>query len=156
MEALERYAAALEKDRKLAVLCGDLNVAREERDVHPKLRKQDQIGTTPLERELFAKILSRGLVDLGRKFAPDDDRLFTWWAPWRNLKERNIGWRIDYVLASTSLAEKAISCSGFRQFGSSDHGPLQAVFDVPAPEYEAAPEPEAPAVPPPQGQIPLL
>ena len=140
------------------MLCGDLNVAREERDVHPKLRKADQIGTTPLERELFAKILSRGLVDLGRKFAPDDDRLFTWWAPWRNLRERNIGWRIDYVLASTGLAEKATSCAGFREFGTSDHGPLQAVFDVPAPNYEPAPDPEPATVVAASSpaQIPLL
>src|SRR6266850_1964524 len=130
----------------------------EKRDVHPKLRKTDQIGTTPLERELFAKILARGLVDLQRKFAPDDDRLFSWWAPWRNLRERNIGWRIDYVLASTGLAEKATSCAGVREVGTSDHGPLQAVFDVPAPSYEPAPEPEpAPerAAPSP-AQIPLL
>ena len=124
--------------------------------MHPKLRKQDQIGTTPLERELLAKILARGLVDLGRQFAPDDDRLFTWWAPWRNLRERNIGWRIDYVLASASLAEKATSCAAAREFGTSDHGPLLAVFEVPAPQYEPAPEPPStPAVPSP-GQIPLL
>ncbi|HEY4882625.1 MAG TPA: exodeoxyribonuclease III [Myxococcales bacterium] len=158
LEGLDRFAAAAQAEGRSLVLCGDLNVAREERDVHPKLRKTDQIGTTPLERELLAKILSRGLVDLGRKFAPDDDRLFTWWAPWRNLRERNIGWRIDYVLASTGLAEKATSCAGFREFGTSDHGPLQAVFDVPAPTYEPAsdPEPEPEPAAPSPAQIPLL
>src|SRR5207248_1239826 len=136
LEGLEKFAAAAQTEGAKLLLCGDLNVAREERDVHPKLRKQDQIGTTPLERELFAKLLSRGLVDLGRRFAPEDDRLFTWWAPWRNLRERNIGWRIDYVLASAALADKATSCSGFREFGTSDHGPLQAAFGVPAPCYD--------------------
>jgi exodeoxyribonuclease-3 len=156
LEGLERFAATARAEGVRLLICGDLNVAREERDVHPKLRKQDQIGTTPLERELFAKILSRGLVDLARKFAPDDDRLFTWWAPWRNLKERNIGWRIDYVLASASLAEKAISCSGFREFGTSDHGPLQAVLELEAPQYEAAPEPPTVAAAPTPGQIPLF
>jgi exodeoxyribonuclease-3 len=156
LEGLERFAATAQADGVKLLLCGDLNVAREERDVHPKLRKQDQIGTTPLERELFAKLLSRGLVDLGRKFAPDDDRLFTWWAPWRNLRERNIGWRIDYVLAAAALAEKATACAAFREFGTSDHGPLQAIFDVAAPVYEAAPEPEQSAPPISAGQIPLL
>jgi exodeoxyribonuclease-3 len=156
LEGLEKFAAAAQAEKVNLVLCGDLNVAREERDVHPKLRKQDQIGTTPFERELFAKILSRGLTDLGRRFAPDDDRLFTWWAPWRNLRERNIGWRIDYLLASAPLAEKAVSCAGLREFGTSDHGPLQAVFDVPAPRYEPAPEPPAAAPAPAAGQIPLL
>jgi exodeoxyribonuclease-3 len=156
LEGLEKFAAAAQAENANLILCGDLNVAREERDVHPKLRKQDQIGTTPFERELFGKILSRGLVDLGRRFAPDDDRLFTWWAPWRNLRERNIGWRIDYVLASAALADKAVSCAVFREFGTSDHGPLQAVFDLAAPRYEPAPEPSNPAPAPPAGQIPLL
>ncbi len=156
LEGLEGFAADAQAQGLRVVLCGDLNVAREERDVHPKLRKQDQIGTTPPERELFAKLLSHGLVDLGRRFAPDDDRLFTWWAPWRNLRERNIGWRIDYLLASAPLAEKALSCAGFREFGTSDHGPLQAIFDIEAPRYEAAPEPEAAPPPAPRGQIPLL
>jgi exodeoxyribonuclease-3 len=156
LEGLGSVAAAARAEGLKLLLCGDLNVAREERDVHPKLRKQDQIGTTPLERELFAKILSHGLVDLGRKFAPDDDRLFTWWAPWRNLRERNIGWRIDYVLASAALAEKATACAGFREFGTSDHGPLQAVFDVAPPVYEAAPEPAVVAAAPSPAQIPLL
>jgi exodeoxyribonuclease-3 len=156
LEGLDRFAAAAQGEGAKLLLCGDLNVAREERDVHPKLRKQDQIGTTPLERELFGRLLSRGLVDLGRKFAPDDDRLFTWWAPWRNLRERNIGWRIDYVLAAAALAEKATSCAGFREFGTSDHGPLQATFDVAPPAYEPAPEPAQTDAPIPPGQIPLL
>jgi exodeoxyribonuclease-3 len=156
LEGLERFAASARAEGLKLLLCGDLNVAREERDVHPKLRKVDQIGTTPLERELFAKILSHDLVDLARKFAPDDDRLFSWWAPWRNQKARNIGWRIDYVLASAALAEKATACAGFREFGTSDHGPLQVIFDLPPPAYQPAPEPVPSAVPPPPGQIPLL
>jgi exodeoxyribonuclease-3 len=133
------------------VICGDLNVAREERDVHPKLQKADQIGTTPVERGWLEKIIGHGMVDVLRKFAPDDDRLFTWWAPWRNLRERNIGWRIDYVLASEPL--RSTSCAAFREFGTSDHGPVLAEFDLAPPQYVGAPD-EPPPAPP--GQIPLL
>jgi exodeoxyribonuclease III len=150
LAGLEQYAAQPGSQ----ILCGDLNIAREERDVHPKLRKEGQIGTTQVERNLFAKVLGHGLVDLGRKFAPDDDNLFTWWAPWRNQRERNIGWRIDFVLASGPLAEKAVSCACQREFGTSDHGPLFAALDVAPPRYEAAAAPGEP--PPPAGQIPLL
>src|SRR5207302_4372985 len=157
LEGLEKFAATAQTEGVKLLLCGDLNVAREERDVHPKLRKQDQIGTTPVERKLFEQMLGHGLVDLARKFAPDDDRLFTWWAPWRNQKERNIGWRIDYLLLSEDLAAEAVSCAGYREFGTSDHGPLQAMIDVPAPRYEPAPEPPPqPEKPPESGQIPLL
>ena len=142
LEALEQLARTAHERGESLLLCGDLNVAREERDVHPSLRKREpMIGTTPDERALFAKMLSNGLTDLGRKFEPDNDRLFTWWAPWRNMREKNIGWRIDYVLASAPLTERATSCVSAREFGSSDHGPLTATFDwTPSqPSTESAP-----------------
>jgi len=150
LEALEQFAA--QADRKRLVLCGDLNVAREERDVHPVLRNAEQVGQTPHERALLEKIIARGLVDLLRKFSPDDDRLFTWWAPWRNMRQRNMGWRLDYVLASKALNPTA--CTGHREFGTSDHAPVQAVLEVPALEYQGEPDPAPPAPDP--GQLKLL
>ena len=86
------------------MLCGDLNVARTDTDVHPKERKPRAIGQLPEERALLERIIGRGLVDVGRALDPDNDGLFTWWAPWRNMRQRNIGWRLDYVLASEALA----------------------------------------------------
>ena len=75
--------------------------------MHPKERKPNQIGTRPEERALLARLLVGGLVDVGRALDPDNDELFTWWAPWRNLRQRNIGWRIDYVLASPAWRGRA-------------------------------------------------
>lgn len=153
MEALEKFAAAEQAAGSRVLLCGDLNVALEERDVHVKLRNNDQIGQTAHERELLGKIISRGLVDLGRRFHPADDALFTWWAPWRNMRERNIGWRLDYVLASESLAAGARSCEHLRDVGTSDHGPVVAEIEVALVRREQAPEarPESGA-----GQMALL
>ena len=68
-------------------------------------------------------------MDVHRTFEPDNADLFTWWAPWRNMKQRNIGWRLDYVLATQSLADRAASCVVQREVGTSDHGPVVAVFD---------------------------
>jgi hypothetical protein len=51
-----------------------------------------------------------------------------WWAPWRNLRQRNIGWRLDYVLANEHLARSARGCPVLREFGTSDHGPVVATF----------------------------
>ena len=130
LDALEAFVAESQARGEALLLCGDLNVAREQRDVHPSLQKRDQIGTTPDERAQFARILGHGLVDLARQFEPDNDRLFTWWAPWRNMREKNIGWRIDYVLASAALSARASSCVVDREFGKSDHGPLSATFDI--------------------------
>jgi exodeoxyribonuclease-3 len=106
------------------IVCGDLNVAREERDVHPKLRKTDQIGTRSDERAVLGRIINEGLADIGRALDPANDALFTWWAPWRNLRQRNIGWRIDYVLASETLAATVTSAVSMREFGTSDHAPV--------------------------------
>jgi exodeoxyribonuclease III len=128
MQAMESYAAAQLAAGRQMVLCGDLNVTRSDRDVHPKERKANAIGQRPQERELLEQILAHGLVDVGRALHPDADDLFTWWAPWRSLRQRNIGWRIDYVLASAPLARRAIACPVLREFGTSDHGALVATF----------------------------
>jgi exodeoxyribonuclease-3 len=129
LQALETYVIDAERDGKLLIICGDLNVALEERDIHPKLRKPGLIGATPDERALLGRIISHGLADVHRGFERDNDNLFTWWAPWRNQKERNIGWRIDYVLASKPLADRATSAIVQREIGSSDHGPVVVQFD---------------------------
>src|SRR3954471_13382077 len=128
LEALALYAAGFQSRGRTVVLCGDLNIARTERDVHPKERKPRAIGQLPEERAMLERVISRGLVDVGRELDPDNDGLFTWWAPWRNMRQRNIGWRLDYVLASQSLASRAIACPVQRDVGTSDHAPVMATF----------------------------
>jgi exodeoxyribonuclease-3 len=110
------------------VLCGDFNVARTDMDVHPKERKPGVIGQRPDERALLEQIVGHGLVDVHRTMEPQNADLFTWWAPWRNMRQRNIGWRLDMVLASKALADRTVSCVVQREFGSSDHGPVVAQF----------------------------
>lgn len=144
LEALDQYAANLQAGGQRLILCGDLNIARTERDVHPRLRNPNQIGQTPQERELLERLIGRGLVDLSRQFEPDNDQLFTWWAPWRNMRERNMGWRLDYVLVSASLAPHARSCVAVREFGTSDHGPVTATFDDATVKFTEAPGAPAP------------
>ena len=124
LRALERFVVELHSSGSRVVLGGDLNIARTALDVHPKERNPALVGQRPEERELFEDILRRGLVDVGRSLDPDNENLFTWWAPWRKMRERNIGWRLDYVLASKPLAERAATCVVQREFGTSDHGPV--------------------------------
>ena len=141
LEAMEAYSASFSANAAPLVLCGDLNVARAEIDVHPRERQPGVTGQRPEERALIEGILSHGLTDVGRALDPENDRMFTWWAPWRNLRQRNIGWRLDYVLASTELARRATSCPSYREVGSSDHSPVLATFaDVsPSPGPEPVP-----------------
>jgi exodeoxyribonuclease III len=130
LQAMRDYAGELRSAGRSLVLSGDMNVARSERDVHPKERKPKAIGQLPEERELFASLLGQGLVDVGRALDPDNDELFTWWAPWRNLRQRNIGWRIDYILASEPVAAKATAARVLADYGTSDHAPVVATFDL--------------------------
>ena len=121
------YARSIRDAGRKLVICGDINIARTDMDVHPKERKP-VIGQLAEERNLLEELIGQGLVDVGRKMYPDDENYFTWWAPWRNLRQRNIGWRLDYVLASESIAERAVSCPSFREIGTSDHAPVVATF----------------------------
>lgn len=125
LRELAAWAGELETAGKQLVLCGDFNVARTERDVHPVLRKP-MIGQSSEERDLIDALFAHGLVDVGRHVDPDNDRLFTWWAPWRNLRQRNIGWRLDYIAAHHALVDGATTCRSYREVGTSDHAPVIA------------------------------
>jgi exodeoxyribonuclease-3 len=127
LEAMERYAVECRAQNLDLVLCGDMNVTRTDQDVHPKERKPDTVGQRPDERELFERVLSNGgIVDVGRALDPDNDQLFTWWPPWRNMRQKNIGWRLDYVLASRPVADRIAKCTVLAQVGTSDHAPVVA------------------------------
>jgi exodeoxyribonuclease-3 len=131
LEALDAYVADVSGAGRTLVLCGDVNIARAEIDVHPKERKPRAIGQLPEERALLEHMLGHGLVDTGRALEPDNDGLFTWWAPWRNMRQRNIGWRLDYVLASQPVFDRVRTCTVQRDFGTSDHAPVVAEFGPP-------------------------
>jgi exodeoxyribonuclease-3 len=155
LRELVAWAGELEASGKHLVLCGDYNVARTDLDVHPMLRKPSigearaqgegtpmalpadppkggrkppvgSIGQSGEERALIEAFLGYGLIDVGRHVDPDNDRLFTWWAPWRNLRQRNIGWRLDYIAASKSLVDETVHCVAYRDVGTSDHAPVIA------------------------------
>ena len=124
LAAMEAYVASVHASGARLVLCGDLNVARTEVDVHPSQRRPNLIGQLPEERAMIERILARGLVDVGRALEPENERLFTWWPYWREARKRNLGWRLDYVLASESLDRT--SCVVEKETGTSDHAPVIA------------------------------
>jgi exodeoxyribonuclease-3 len=129
LEALTAWAAATRAAGRELVLCGDLNVARAEIDVHPRERNPRLTGQLPEERALFAGLLdAAGLHDLGRERDPENEAMYSWWAPWRNMRQRNVGWRLDYVLATDGLAARNAACPALREVGTSDHAPVIATF----------------------------
>lgn len=111
------------------VVAGDLNITHRPIDVHPTQRNEKLVGQKPEERVLFDALLATGLVDVTRKLHPTDDQLFSWWPYWREARQKNVGWRLDYVLTTHDIAERVTKCVVEREFGASDHAPLVADFD---------------------------
>jgi len=114
----------LDAGRQLWV-CGDMNVAHTDRDIHPIHRAQADIGVRPSERDRVDELIGLGLPDLYRRAYPDVDDHFTWWPYWRGLREKNVGWRIDYHFASAGFGDVRDLRVHLPKTGS-DHAPLIA------------------------------
>ncbi len=127
--ALDGWAAEAAAAGRPLLLCGDLNITATEADVHEKERRAGAIGQRDDERALLAALLARDLVDVGRALDPTNPALFTWWPPWRGLRQKNVGWRIDFVVASRALAGHARRCRVLAEFGTSDHAPVVSEFE---------------------------
>jgi exodeoxyribonuclease III len=123
------YVAEIHDSGRRLVLCGDMNITREDRDVHPSQFKPGMIGARPDERALFEQMIAHDLVDVARTLDPDNDRLFTWWPFWRAARQRNLGWRLDYVFVSAPIARAARESHVRREVGTSDHGPVVVLLD---------------------------
>lgn len=112
-------------DQKKPVLfCGDMNVAHQDVDLaNPKANKKNA-GFTPEERQGFQNILDAGFVDTFRLFEKQGGH-YSWWTWRNNARERNIGWRIDYFVASTKLQDRIKQASILNHIHGSDHCPVQ-------------------------------
>lgn len=128
LRQLERWTEARQAAGETLVLCGDLNVALTEADLHPSQIKAGAIGQRPEERALLRGAIEHGLVDLVRTTHGPEPTLFTWWPPWRSLREKNVGWRIDFVLASEGLAKTVTRCDVRKDVVGSDHAPVVVEF----------------------------
>jgi exodeoxyribonuclease-3 len=131
LEAMLAYVEGVHARGGQLIVCGDLNVARTDVDVHPKERKPGAIGQRPDERAILERMIESGLQDVGRVLDPTNDRLFTWWPPWRGLRQKNQGWRLDYVLSSSAGRRlDPIECRVLADVGTSDHAPVMATFQL--------------------------
>ena len=117
-----RYLKKLEK-KKPVICCGDLNVAHTEIDLaNPKTNKFTH-GFTAEERAGFSAFVAAGFVDTFREFEKGGGH-YTWWSQMNNARARNIGWRIDYFLVSSSLRPRLKSAKIYPHIPGSDHCPV--------------------------------
>lgn len=117
------HVRELEKTKPV-LFCGDLNVAHQEIDLANPEPNRGKHGFTDEERKGFDKILEAGFVDTFRAAHPDQTGAYSWWTAWANARARNVGWRIDYWLASRSIANKVKNAQIHADVMGSDHCPV--------------------------------
>lgn len=111
-------------ENKPVLFCGDLNVAHQPIDLARPDSNEGKHGYTKEEREGFDKIVAAGFADTYREFFPDKDDAYTWWTHWANARARNVGWRIDYFLASPMMLPMIKSAAIHADVMGSDHCPI--------------------------------
>lgn len=116
------YTKFLEKTKPV-IFCGDLNVAHTADDLARPKENEGKKGYTKEEREGFQKFIDTGFIDTFRLFHQGNG-FYTWWTHWANARKRNIGWRIDYFLASKKLKPKIKKAEILSQIFGSDHCPI--------------------------------
>jgi len=121
------YVCSLDR-YKPVIICGDLNCAHQEIDIkHPKPNMRNA-GFTWEEREKLTTLLSSGFTDFFRYFNPDRRDAYTWWSYMRGVREKNVGWRIDYFLGSDRLRESVVEAFILPEIYGSDHCPVGLVL----------------------------
>ena len=116
-------------ETKPVFFCGDLNVAHTEIDLANPKPNMGKHGFTLEEREGFDYMLNAGFVDTFRMFTPEGGH-YTWWTHWANARERNVGWRIDYFLASNNAKNMVKKASIHPSIMGSDHCPVSIEIEV--------------------------
>src|SRR4051794_28834672 len=111
-------------EHKPVIFCGDLNVAHHEIDLKNSKPNIGNSGFTYEERDKMTLLLEAGFVDSFRHFYPDRTESYTWWSYMSKVRERNIGWRIDYFLASESLTDSLKDAHIHSDILGSDHCPI--------------------------------
>lgn len=117
------YMLQLEAEKPV-IFCGDFNVAHTEIDLARPKQNIGKKGFTEEERSGFDAMVEAGYVDTLRYFQPNTPDLYTWWSHWGGARERNVGWRIDYVMVSQSLTSLLKNAKIHPDVLGSDHCPV--------------------------------
>ena len=136
-EAKYRFLAAFEpylqeqlkQKQKEVVFCGDINIAHKELDIKNWKGNLKHSGFLPQERQWLTHLFSQGWVDVFRLLEPEKEQ-YTWWSQRGRAREKNVGWRIDYQIATPLLAQRARSTFVYSDEKFSDHAPLVVDYEV--------------------------
>ena len=133
-EAFLNHCEDLGSNSKPLIFCGDVNIAHHPIDLtHPKANEKNS-GFLPEEREWLDRITAMGYIDTYRHFYPDTAEMYSWWSMRQQAREKNVGWRIDYIIASKELEANLKAADILTDVMGSDHCPISLDFEIPVGE----------------------
>lgn len=132
LDAFFPHLMALKAQREF-ILCGDINIAHQEKDLKNWRSNQKDSGFLPEERAWMTRLLTEGgLVDVYRQLQPDTtDACYTWWSNRGQAYANNVGWRLDYHLATPAVAATARTEAIYKAEKFSDHAPITIEYELP-------------------------
>jgi exodeoxyribonuclease III len=128
-QSFRKYLSELEKQKPI-IWCGDLNVAHNRIDLKNPDSNSKTAGFTAEERECFTKILSDGYIDSFRHLYPTKLDSYTYWSYFRNARQSNLGWRLDYYVMSEKLKENLVDNVIRANVKGSDHCPIVLFLNI--------------------------
>jgi exodeoxyribonuclease-3 len=130
LEVYEEFLKYLkERKNENLIIAGDFNIAHREIDLARPKENENNTMFTSREREQIEKLIKLGFVDAFRYFHKDGGN-YTWWPYSFNARERNLGWRIDYIFVSKSLISKLKDAFIMKEIEGSDHCPIGIEIEV--------------------------
>ncbi|MBL8467768.1 exodeoxyribonuclease III [Methyloversatilis discipulorum] len=132
LDCFQPHLAELRASGREIVVCGDWNIARQEIDLKNWKGNLKNSGFLPEERAWMTALLGEGgWVDVYRTLHPDaTEDCYTWWSNRGQARAKNVGWRIDYQIATPGIAARARTASVYKEVRFSDHAPLIVDYDV--------------------------
>ena len=115
--------------KKGVIICGDLNVAHQDIDLKNPQTNHYNPGFTDEERGRFITLLRSGFIDTFRHFYPDQRNIYSWWSYRFQARQKNVGWRIDYFLASENLKDRLRGAVIHTEIFGSDHCPVELTIE---------------------------
>lgn len=123
LDDYQQYIDALKKEKPNLILSGDYNICHKPIDIHDPVRNATSSGFLPEEREWIGKFIDSGFIDTFRHFN-DEPHNYTWWSYRANARAKNLGWRIDYHMASENLSDRLKRAIILPEAMHSDHCPI--------------------------------
>ncbi|MEE4271077.1 MAG: exodeoxyribonuclease III [Thermoanaerobaculales bacterium] len=128
-EAVLQHAEAQRRQGRSIVICGDVNTAHEEIDLANPGPNKKNTGFLPEERAWVSRFIEHGYVDIFRHRNPELTGAYSWWSNRKGVRERNVGWRIDYFFVSEDLLDRVVDARIHADVMGSDHCPISLTLE---------------------------